>query len=317
MAQSPSITVVIPTHDRYPKLRSLLRSLERNWSGALDSVIVVDDSANQIVLEDDFRDISLKQISIPQRVFISRAKNIGWKTATTEFVYFIDDDNVVDATTIHPVHRTMVESEGIAAVMPAVLYKNRPDVVWVYATPFLDSRLRLNLVGRNLPRNASLENRVLRTDALPNASMVRRAALREVGGFDERLMVNSSMDFALRLKARNWGVVANSGAFIYHDVEPPGKFGWWAAHGSVDPERVRYEIRDWFLIMDSLHGGEAFFRMRAIFDSSRFVVPNLLAYMVKGATRRWLIRSVAKGYLEGLLLAGHSTGLNPKLVSVA
>ena len=166
--------------------------------------------------------------------------------------------------------------------MPSVMYKVRPDLVWVYATPFRGGSMKLDLMGRNLPRNPKLENRLVETNALPNASMVRREALEEVGGFDERLVINSSMDLALRLKAKGLEGHAYTGAFTYHDVEPPGKLGWWAAHGAADPERVRYEIRDWLIIMGILYGSQRLYKVRAVAESTRFVIPNALAYAGAG-----------------------------------
>jgi GT2 family glycosyltransferase len=296
-----SISVVIPTHNRYDKLRGLLSSLRRHRD-ELESVIVVDDSHIKQPL-DEFSDIGLQHIRVDFGVFISRAKNMGWKAARSEYVYFIDDDNVIGKKTIAPAFNTISGSESIGAVMPAVLYKSRPELVWVYATPFLNSRKDLNLVGRNKPRDPFLENKVLRTDALPNASLVRRRALEDVAGFDERLVVNSSMDFCQRLKARGWRVVSDTGALIFHDVEAPGRFGWWAAHGSVNPERVRYEIRDWFLLMKRIHREENLLNLRLSVKSLRFVLPNFLAYALRGKSRPKLFGSLMIGYVEGLRIA--------------
>lgn len=268
----------------------------------MDSVIVVDDSGEPEDLTRDFDSINLKQILLPRRSFISRAKNIGWRSLTSDYIYFIDDDNVIGEETIAQVFGIISRSESIGAVMPAVLYKSRPDLVWVYATP-LSSRgvLKHQLIGRNEARNASLENRVLNTDALPNASIVRRKALESVDGFDEKLVVNSSMDLCLRMKAKGWRVFSFTGGFVYHDVEPPGRLGWWATHGAIDPERVRYEIRDWFMLASRLRRNEKFFRVKLII-ASRFVVPNLLAYFVRGRERSKLAGSLITGYLEGLRL---------------
>ncbi len=191
--------------------------------------------------------------------------------------------------------------------MPAVLYKTRPDLVWVYATPFSNSRMKHKLVGRNLSRNQNFEKRLLQTDALPNASIVRREALEDVEGFDEQLVVNSSMDLCLRIKAENWQVFSYTGGFVYHNVEPPGKLGWWATHGASDPERVRYEIRDWFIIMHRMQGNKRFFGIRALVES-RFVVPNLFAYLLRGSTRRRLGKSLLTGYLEGFRMTMRHEG---------
>jgi len=265
---------------------------------------VVDDSESPNDVASAFPTLNIRHIVSPRRIFISKAKNLGWRNASTEFVYFIDDDNVVEETTFHPLFRKMASSPSIGALMPGVVYASNPDLVWVYATPFLNSRLVLNLVGRNAPRNPSLEGTLLLTDALPNASLVRMKALRQVGGFDERLVVNSSMDFAQRLKGSGWRVYAHTAGIIRHDVELPGKLGWWATHGSVDPARVRYELRDWFLISKRLHPDAPFFRPKFALMSLRFVGPNTVGYMARSKERAKLLRSLLTGYVEGFELTG-------------
>lgn len=299
MQNQKSIGIVIPTHNRYRQLRLLLASIRDNWTEAINSTVVVDDSTEPEDLRSEFKDINLRQIVLNNRVFISRAKNIGWKNTNADYVYFIDDDNVIDGTTITQAFQTISRSDRIGALMPAVLYKSRPDMVWVYATPLSNRRFKHRLVGRNLPRNSSLENRLLGTDALPNAFLARREALEDVSGFDEQLVVNSSMDLCLRMKAKYWEVFSYTGAFVYHDVEPPGQLGWWAVHGALDPDRVRYEIRDWFIIMHRLRGDQHLFAIRAILES-RFVLPNSIAYLIRGRSKLQLNRALATGYLEGL-----------------
>lgn len=300
-----SVGIVIPTHNRYKRLTALLTSIEQNWTDKIASVVVVDDSDEPPDFSTQFQNINLIHIVHGSRLFISKAKNIGWKSIKTDYVFFIDDDNVISEQTIKPVLDIISRSDSYGALMPAVLYKSRPDLVWVYATPLVNKRLRNELVGRNLPRNQSLEDKMLRTDALPNASIMRRKALEDVGGFDERLVVNSSMDLCLRMKARGWKVFAYTGAFVYHDVEPPGRLGWWATHGASDPERVRYEIRDWFIIMKRLEGNKRLFTLRAIIQS-RFVIPNTVAYLTRGRSRSRLLRSLWAGYLEGLRITHQS-----------
>jgi GT2 family glycosyltransferase len=298
---TPEITIVIPTHDRYGKLVALLRSIRDNWTPSIDSVVVVDDSVHPQDLSEEFGDIGLRHIILRNRVFITKAKNLGWRASRTDYIYFIDDDNVIGPSTMPHPFRTMTKDPRAGAVMPAVLYKSEPDLVWVYATPLLRDRFKMNLVGRNLPRNPAFEDRLLRTDALPNASLVRRGALDEVGGFNEGLVINSSMDLALKLKSRGWKVLADTGAFIFHDVEAPGKVGWWATHGAVDHQRVQYEIRDWFLLRRELKPNEQFFTLKALLESSQFVIPNLFAYLVRGKSKRNLVRALMTGYIQGIV----------------
>jgi GT2 family glycosyltransferase len=295
-----SISIVVPTHNRYSKVLNLLQSLRRHRSEHVDSVIVVDDSDVKTRIT-GFEDLDLSQVMVERRVFISKAKNIGWKSSSSEYVYFIDDDNVIDETTIDPAFDLAERSPHVGALMPAVLYLGDQNLVWVYATPFLNRRHELNLVGRNLRRNPELEGLVLRTDALPNASLVRRRAIEEVGGFDERLVVNSSLDFAQRLKAGGWSVIAFTGSKTFHDVELPGKIGWWASHGTADPARVRHEVRDSIRIARRLRRNETAATLSSAVLSLKFVAPNLLAYLIRGNSRGRLAGSILQGYFEGVL----------------
>jgi glycosyltransferase involved in cell wall biosynthesis len=299
-----SLSIVVPTHDRPERIIALLASLAATEIEGLQAVIVVDDSGSPVDLRARFPGLPLDHVVLPERVFISRAKNLGWRRATSDLIYFIDDDNVVSGETFHEPVSAMAEDPSLGAVVPAVLYRRRPDLVWVYATPLAAGGWGHTLVGRNLPRALDLEGRLMATDALPNASLVRKAAFEQIGGFSEDLVVNSSADAALRLKRAGWRVFAHTGSFIFHDVDPPGEFGYWAQHGSADPERVFYEVRDWFLLMRSIHTGERLFSIRATFHALGFLLPNGATYLLRGGARgRASCRSLLTGYLSGMRLA--------------
>ncbi len=304
MGVHPSLSVVVPTHNRPERVRALLGSLERVGGPRVDRVVVVDDSAHPEDLRSAFPDLPLDHVILGERVFISRAKNLGWRRTDTDLVYFIDDDNILAPSTLEGPRDVMAADPSVGAVVPAVLYQRQPDLVWVYATPLARGRWGHELVGHNGPRQPSLEGLLMDTDALPNASLVRRAALEDIGGFREDLVVNSSGDAALRLKRAGWKVRAYTGAFIYHDVDPPGEFGYWARHGVADPERVYYEVRDWFLLMQSIHRGEPLFPWRATYHALGFLLPNGTTYLLRrGARGRASFRNLLTGYLSGMRLA--------------
>jgi GT2 family glycosyltransferase len=62
--RSGSVTVVIPTHDRYGKLAVLLESVEKYRPQEIDSVIVVDDSEKPVRIASDFQSLE-KAITRP------------------------------------------------------------------------------------------------------------------------------------------------------------------------------------------------------------------------------------------------------------
>jgi len=295
------LSIVIPTHERPEKLRVLLASLRDARIPELKEIVVVDDSGRVSQVAAEFVDLPIEVVELPERVFISRAKNIGWRRSRSELIYFIDDDNVVTRETLEGPMQVMGAHPEAGAVVPAVLYWRRPDLVWVYATPFAPGRWGHTLLGRNRPRDPALEGRLFDTDALANAVLVRRQALVDVGGFREALVVNSSADAALRLKQAGWTVYATTGAFIYHDVEPPGRIGYWAQHGVADPGRVYHEIRDWFSFMHSVHRNERFFAIRATLHASGFMFPNGLSYLLRGGSQgRESLKQLMRGYLSSL-----------------
>ena len=300
--ERPTFSIVIATHNRPQKVCALLESLQRLPSLSLKTVVVVDDSDAKVDLSDRFSNLSVRHICLEGgRVFLSKARNIGWRLCESDFVYFIDDDNVITETTLDGPFQVLLDHPEVAAVMPAVLYKENPNLVWVYATPLQPGNWGHILVGRNEPRVADLEGRLLPTDALPNAFVCRRDALDQIGGFDETLVMSSSADLAMRLESAGWKVYAHTGAFTLHDVEPPGRMGYWSSHRGVDPDRVFQDVRDWFILMRRLHPQSKWFAVHATRRALGFMVPNLLAYVIRRGPRgARAVEMLLRGYLSGL-----------------
>ncbi len=296
-----TVTIVVPTHNRYDRLNNLLGSIGVCALPYVTEVVVVDDSEVPLQLPNFTGDIPVRHVVLNSRVLISAAKNAGWRIARSEFVFFIDDDNVVETETFEPLCSHIFSLPDTAALMPAVLYKRNREIVWVYSTPLAGNRWSFVLVGRNLPRNSLLEGQLQETDALPNACIVRRIALESTGGFDESLRVNSSAYLCQKLKLSGWKVQADTGSFIYHDVSLPQDRSFWAYHAMEDPDRVFHEVRDWFVLMHRLHPDTPFFRLKAILRSLRFLLPNTAAYVANGGSRRFsLLLNVVQGLVEGL-----------------
>jgi len=125
--------------------------------------------------------------------------------------------------------------------------------------------------------------------------------LLSVGGFNENLPVHNSAYLALALKMKGMRVIAHTGSFIYHDVELPTNFGYWAEHEIPDPQRLKVEVKDWFVFMRMVHSGENLFVIRAIIRSLVFIMPNSVVYILRGGKERFgLIRKEFEGLIDGL-----------------
>jgi glycosyltransferase involved in cell wall biosynthesis len=308
VAEKNTCAVVIPTHDRPESVRQLLSSLATDAGPSLAEVIVVDDSRTSALRRDDFPALDLHIVRLEERTFMTHARNVGLARVRSEFVYVVDDDNVCDPSTLdHPLS-LLASTPGIVAVMPAVVYHRRPDLVWVYATPFRPGRWGFDLIGRNQPRNPAWEDRILPTDALPNAVVFRRDALAAVEGYDERLPVGSSGDLCQRLKARGGRVHADTFARTRHDVEPPGITAFWGAH-SIDPARQYHDKHDWYVFQRRLRGDDSAFAARALVHSAPFLASSLIAFALRpDAHAASLVVSMGRGVLGGLRDAGREAG---------
>ncbi|MCI4320855.1 MAG: glycosyltransferase [Thermoplasmata archaeon] len=295
------VSVLIVTHERPQLLHALLESLVQQAANRWARVVVVDDSHEPSPANTRFPGLALDYQVLAERVHITRAKNLGLAAIQSPFVLIIDDDNTVTDSTFERPLRRLAEDPKLGAVMPSVLYRDVPDLVWVYATPFLRGRWGFDLVGRNRARDPALEGRSLPTDALPNAAFFRTTALQSVGGYDERYPVNSSADLCQRLKKAGWRVEADTGAFVLHAVEAPGRPGYWAAHTSTDPARTYHETRDWFRFEYAMHAGDRILTLRALYHASGWILPLLLALAIRrGASRRATTAALLRGVRDAV-----------------
>ncbi len=310
---TPNVSIVIPTYNRNEKLNRLLESVVEANPPIEFEVIVVDDSEHESTIESGVKEIladKLRVIKNPKRSFISRAKNIGWRQARGEYIFFIDDDNVLPKSTMELLKSKLDLSPRIGALMPAVYYEKRRDFVWVYAAPFAPGRWKFNLIGRNTVEQSRPKQELLPTDALPNASMIRRSVLERIGGFDETLPINSSCDLCQRIKRSGFEAFALTAAPIYHDVSVPGTLGYWAEHAAEDSARRYYEVRDWFDLMSRLHRGEHLLVLKEFLRSMLFMVPVGAGVLVHPTRKKQSLISI-----YALMLRGLRDGMRSSLIS--
>lgn len=273
-------------------------------------MIVVDDSPKGTIIDKDTERSLASRLSLsrnPTRCFISKAKNLGWRCAQGDYIFFIDDDNVLPKGTIEALSSKLDHYSHIGALMPVAYYEKRRQIAWVYAAPFSKGRWGFELVGRNIEAARKPWPELLSTDALPNAFMVRKSILEQVGGFDESLPINSSCDFCQRVKKSGYKVFALTTARIYHDVTTPNIPGYWAEHAGVDIERRYYEVRDWFNLMARLHSGESLLPLKGLARSLPFLAEVGLGLLIHPSTagKRVLLtyRAMFLGLMDGMKIA--------------
>ena len=178
-----SVAVIIPTADR-PELlkRAILSVLDQ--SHAADQIIIVDNGMREV--EIDVADDRIMLVRTAPRIGPGRSRNVGVAHARTEYVAFLDDDDIWDSKYLEK-SMEVVEKKGAKVVVGKLQ--------------------RLALDG-SMPRDYKL----FPSDALAQRAIYHRnpgfggqnilldkGLFEELGGFDEKMPASVDRDLAARI----------------------------------------------------------------------------------------------------------------------
>jgi glycosyltransferase involved in cell wall biosynthesis len=183
----PTVTVVIPTHDRRALLTQTLRTVLAQ-RGVAVHVVVVDDGSS------DDTAAAVRGLADPRVVLVrnatargvSAARNQGIAAATGDWVAFLDDDDLWSPDKL----RTQLDA------------LHASDAGFAYSAVVAIDRERRATRALPLPRPEELMRLQLRQSVLPAGGsnvIVRTELLRMLGGFDEQLYHLADWDLWIRL----------------------------------------------------------------------------------------------------------------------
>jgi GT2 family glycosyltransferase len=207
----PEIAVVIPTHNRSGRLPALVAALEaQTLAPERFEVLIVDDCSGDDTAEALAKlaassTIDLKPVTAAVNGGPAAARNLGWQRSSCDIVAFMDDDVVCDPTWLEAGLAAMHADPAIGVVQGqtrppdgTVLDDEPAWTVWRVIsgpTPFFE--------GCNI--------------------FYRRAALAEVGGFDEQIgWWGEDTSTGWRVVERGWGRGFCADAGAVHPLEQRG-----------------------------------------------------------------------------------------------
>lgn len=137
------------------------------------------------------------------------------------YVVLCNNDIVADQAFIGEVYSAFLQTPNAAAIVPLMLYYDRPDVVWFGRTSMHPLFAFSRDVYRDGPLAAvSAVDATLKSDYVTTcACMLSRAALEEVGLLDERFFLgHDDVDWSLRARKRGLDLLVLTRGLVRHKV---------------------------------------------------------------------------------------------------
>jgi glycosyltransferase involved in cell wall biosynthesis len=179
------ISVVIPSYNRRHTLQRALRSVYAQGS-AVDEVILVDDGSSDDSAAMVAREFPQVRLIRQANRGVSAARNRGIRAAQHEWIALLDSDDCWMAHKIETLRATAAAHPGY------VLYHS--DEIWIRRG------VRVNPMRKHRKSGGWIFNQCLPLCAIsPSAAVIQKAALLDLGLFDESLPACEDYDLWLRL----------------------------------------------------------------------------------------------------------------------
>jgi hypothetical protein len=117
----PRVSVVVVSRNRQERLRQCLQSLEQSEGRGTLQIIVVDNGSfdGSAALDSEFPNTQF--IRLPKDFGLTKAMNIGWRAADSEYVFFLHDDTKVAPGAALRLAELLDADRDVAAACPLLV----------------------------------------------------------------------------------------------------------------------------------------------------------------------------------------------------
>lgn len=237
------LSIVVPTFNRKEKLRRLLESILSNVRCDYELIVVDDcstDGTDEMVAN---LFPQVKYIRHNSVELVGKSRNDGILSSSCEYIFFVDDDNVLPKDSVETILQTMMRDTTIGVVAPVTCYLDSPDKV-MYAGARLD-RYMLRSQFLYVKEDASeIAGRIIEIDKAANSFMIRKSAAIAAGliEYTRYPIFEEDGELIYKVKLKGYRVIANGDARVFHDVPYDGK---------IIPDKLK-EFRPYYSIRSKI-----------------------------------------------------------------
>ena len=144
----PRVTALIVSYNCIDPLRRTLRSLLASHGRELLQIIVVDNASQDggSRVDQEFEEVTV--LRMPHYMGLTRARNIGIRTATGEYLFFLAPGVEVKPETVNALTSALTEHPEALAVCPMLVDENGLPIPQAYRLP---DKAALSLFWRGCP----------------------------------------------------------------------------------------------------------------------------------------------------------------------
>lgn len=190
------ITIICPTYTATDKLQQFVYSIMQYHHVWPFELIIVNNGKAPI--EEMYRGVEhIKVLTMPKNLGWEGGLKEGLKHTKSKYVMFANDDIFVprsSSTWLRDMQRILDYWPEVGAVGPSSNVVMGPQNI--FAEPNAQFFKTQFLVGFCV--------------------LFRRAALDDIGGIDDTLPGGDDLDYSIRLRLKNWGMVVLKDVFVYH-----------------------------------------------------------------------------------------------------
>lgn len=173
---------------------------------------------------------------LARRASTSTARNLGYMASSGEYIFFLDNDNILGRETISQLI-DILKDPSIGVAGPITYYLSNPRIVWNAGT-YKSKFFRLHKPYSFANGHPLLYD----VEIIPNAFMTKRKVLDEVGLLDSRnfTIQEEESDWQWTCRERGLRTVICSSASTFHDIPIFG-----SSHFSPETIQESFKSRFW------------------------------------------------------------------------